>query len=114
MANKHRGEVSIKLDKMRKLRFNTHALAELEDALGYSLTKLDTEDVGIKTIVKMFWAGMLHELPDLTLREAADLMDYSTFPEVSEKIKEALELAFGSQENTAKNLKSGPRGVGIN
>lgn len=114
MANKHRGEVSIKLDKMRKIRFNTHALAELEDALGYSLTKLDTEEVGIKTIVKMFWAGMLHELPDLTLKEAADLMDYSTFSEVSDKIKDALELAFGSSEEKVKNLKSGPRGVGIN
>ena len=114
MANKHRGEVSIKLDKMRKLRFNTHALAELEDALGYSLSKLDTEDVGIKTIVKMFWAGMLHELPELTLREAADLMDYSTFGEVSEKIKDALELAFGSDKNSEKKVKSGPIGVGRN
>jgi hypothetical protein len=114
MANKHRGEVSIKLDKMRKIRFNTHALAELEDALGYPLSKLDTEDVGIKTIVKMFWAGMLHELPDLTLREAADLMDYSTFAEVSEKIKEALELAFGNHEDTVKKTKSGLNGVGKN
>lgn len=112
MANKHRGEVSIKLDKMRKLKFNTHALAELEDALGYSLTKLDTEEVGIKTIVKMFWAGMLHELPDLTLKEAAELMDYSTFGTVSEKIRDALELAFGSSEEPVKNLKSVPNGVG--
>lgn len=102
MANKQRGEVSIKLDKMRKIRFNTHALAELEDALGYSLSKLDTEDVGIKTILKMFWAGMLHELPELTLKEAAELMDYSNFAEVSEKIKEALELAFGSSDNVKK------------
>ena len=112
MANKQRGEVSIRLDKVRKLRFNTHALAELEDSLGYSLSKLDTEDVGIKTIVKMFWAGMLHELPELTLKEAAELMDYSTFGEVSEKIKEALELAFGSNENQPKKVKSGPSGVG--
>ena len=58
MANKPRGEVSIKLDKMRKLRFNTHALAELEDILGHSLTKLDTAEVGVKTIVKIFSAGL--------------------------------------------------------
>lgn len=114
MANKHRGEVSIKLDKVRKLRFNTHALAELEDALGYPLSKLDTEDVGIKTMVKMFWAGLLHEEPELTYREAADLMDYSNFVEVSDKIKEALELSFGGSEKQPKKVKSGPSGVGIN
>jgi hypothetical protein len=114
MANKHRGEVSIKLDKMRKLRFNTHALAELEDVLGHSLTKLDTEDVGVKTIVKMFWAGMIHELPELTLKEAADLMDYSTITEVSEKVREALELAFGTDDKTAKNKVSGLSSIGSN
>ena len=54
MANKHKGEVPIKLDKVRKLRFNTNALAELEDALGYSLGKLDTESIGIKTLLTMF------------------------------------------------------------
>ena len=102
MANKHRGEVSIKLDKMRKLKFNTHALAELEDILGHSLTKLDTAEVGVKTIVKMFWAGMIHELPELTLKEAADLMDYSTISEVSEKVREALELAFGTEDDKEK------------
>ena len=114
MANKHRGEVSIKPDKLRKLKFNTHALAELEDILGHSLTKLDTEEVGIKTIVKMFWAGMLHELPELTLKEAADLMDYSSIPEVSEKIREALELAFGTDEKPAKNKVSGLSSIGSN
>lgn len=106
MANKHRGEVSIKLDKIRKLRFNTHALAELEDVLGHSLTKLDTAEVGVKTIVKMFWAAMIHELPELTLKEAADLMDYSTISEVSEKVREALELSFGTEDDKEKKRRA--------
>lgn len=116
MANKHRGEVDIFLDKKRTLRFNTHALAELEDALGYPLSKIDTESVGVKTILKMFWAGMLHHMPDLTIQEAADLMDYSNITEVSEKITEALELALSGppQQKKAKNKVSGLNSVGKN
>lgn len=112
MANKHRGEIAIQLDKKRKLRFNVNALAELEDQLGYSLTKLDAENMGIKTLIKMFWAAMLHELPELTLKEAAELMDHSTLDVIADKVKEALELAFGSQNETPKNVKSGPSGAG--
>ena len=99
MANKQRAEVSMKLDKVRKLKFTTNALAELEDALGHSLSKLDTVDVGIKTIIKMFWASLLHESPELTIKEAGELMDYSTFTEISEKVREALELSLGSGED---------------
>jgi hypothetical protein len=110
MANKHRGEVEIQLDKKRIFKFGTHALAELEDALGHSLSKLG-DDIGIKTMVKMVWAALLHQLPDLTYKEAADLMDYSTFDVISKKITEALELQFGSGTE-AKKKKSAPSGAG--
>lgn len=112
MANKHRGEIAIQLDKKRKLKFNTNALAELEDALGHSLSKLGENEVGIKTMIKMFWAGMLHEMPELTLKEAADLMDHSDFTTISEKVAEALSVSFGNVEG--KNDKSGPSGAGKN
>ena len=110
MANKHRGEVDIQLDKKRKLKFNTHALAELEDSLGYSLSQMDQEHTGIRTMVKMFRAAMLHELPDLTEKDAADLMDYSSFSVIAEKVKDALELAFGDSEE--KKVVSGQSGAG--
>ena len=45
---------------------------------------------------------MIHELPELTLKEAADLMDYSTISEVSEKVREALELSFGTEDDKEK------------
>lgn len=103
MANKHRGEVAIKLDKIRKLKFTTNALAELEDVLGVPLSKLDTLDMGIRTIIKMFWASLLHDDPEITLKEAGELMDYSSLTEISDKVREALELSLGSSEQKEKN-----------
>lgn len=113
MANKHRGEVVIHLDKKRKLKFNTLALVELEDKLGHSLAKLDTEEVGIKTIVSMLWASLLHENPDITFEETAELIDHSSLDVVSDKVRETLELAFGDSKEQPKNAKGGPSGVGV-
>lgn len=110
MANKQRGYVNINLDRPRKLRFDTNALAELEDALGQPVTAFDQGNVGIKTLRAMIWAGLLHELPDLTVREAGKLMDDGDLQEISSKLTEALELAFGS--NNEKNKVSGPIGTG--
>jgi hypothetical protein len=111
MANKQRGYVGIKLDKARNLRFTTNALAELEDVLGHPVTKMDQDNVGIKTLRAMLWAGLLHESPDLTIKEAGSLMDDGNMQEISSKLSEALELTFGKNDN-AKNKVSGPIGVG--
>jgi hypothetical protein len=105
MANKHRGEVEIFLDKKRTLKYNMNALVNLEDELGHSITQIDSENMGIKRIVQMFWAGMLHEMPDLTLKEAADLMDYSSLDEISKKVTEAFELAFEPEKKSTSKKK---------
>lgn len=105
MANKHRGEVEIFLDKKRTLKYNMNALVHLEDALGHSITKMDQEDMGIKKIVQMFWAGLLHEMPNLTVKEAADLMDYSSLSEISEKVSEAFGLAFETEKKSSSKKK---------
>jgi hypothetical protein len=110
LANKQRGYVDIELDRPRKLQFTTNALAELEDALGYPVSKINEDNTGINTIRAMLWAGLLHEMPDLTLKEAGELRDYISFKEASEKLHEALELAFGT--NQEKNKVSGLSGVG--
>lgn len=111
MANKQRGYVTVTLDKPRKLKFSTNALAELEDALGQPVTKLNAETVGIKTLRAMLWAGLLHEDPDFTISQAGFLMDFGDLEEIASKLSEALELAFGKNDN-AKNKVSGLSGVG--
>ena len=110
MANRQRGYVSIELDKSRKLKYTTNALAELEDVLDAPLTQLGENMAGIKTIRALVWAGLLHESPDLTINQAGDLLDYANLNDVSEKVKEALELAFG--EKSKKNKVSARNGAG--
>jgi len=109
MANKHRGEVALQLDKKRKLKFNTHALVELEDALGMPFSKLNEETIGFGAIAKMFWASLLHEIPDLTLPEAHMLMDLAPFATISEKVMEAFSLAFpeANEEKKEKVVEIG-------
>jgi hypothetical protein len=94
MSNKYRGEVEIFLDKKRTLKYNHNALVRLEKELGHSLTKLDSEDISITKIATMFWAGLLHEMKELTLEDAIELMDYSNIGEISEKITEAFSYTF--------------------
>lgn len=113
MANKHRGEVEIVLDKIRIFRFKNNALVNLEDKLGHSISKINPDDVGIGFIRKMVWAALLHELPNLTLDEAGELMDYSNFQHISERVMEAFRLALDSSEIVEKKQISGPSGVGI-
>lgn len=111
MANKHRGYVDIVLDKPRKLRFTTNAIAELEDVLGQPITKLDEESLGVKTLRALLWAGLLHENRDLTIEEAGDLMDHANLEDIATKVMEALQLAFGGNTKE-KNKVSGPSGAG--
>jgi hypothetical protein len=112
MANKQRGYVAIELDKPRSLRFTTNALAELEDALGRPLSEIGGM-AGIKTIRTMVWAGLLHEEPGLTHEQASELIDYSDLTTVSNKAKEALELAFASATKKKKKT-SAQNGTGQN
>lgn len=111
MANRHRGEVNIELDKTRTLKFTTRALAELEDKLEIPLSQLGEQTMGIKALIKMCWAGLLHDDSNLTIDEVSDLMDYSDFETLSEKIREALELAFGKNiaQTKVAAVKSGKK-----
>ncbi|SFS75858.1 hypothetical protein [Marininema halotolerans] len=110
MANKQRGIVDIQLDKKRRLKFNMNALTELEDALGMPITGLSSQKVGMKELRAMLWAGLLHEDADLTLKEAGDLMEMEKLHEISEKVTEAMTIAFPQQGK--KKKVSGPNGVG--
>lgn len=112
LANKQRGYVAIELDRPRKLRYDTNALAELEDVMGKPITQLTETTVGVKALRAMLWAGLLHESPDLTIREAGELMDYADMKTIAEKVTEAIGLAFG--DGIEKNKMSGLSGAGGN
>ncbi|MBA4542887.1 hypothetical protein H1164_08230 [Thermoactinomyces daqus] len=96
MANKKRGFVSVNLDKPRKLKYTFNAFCELEDA-GMDLMQLQDGKVKFKDIRLLLWAGLLHELPDLTVEEAGEMIDQGELKEISEAVAEAIQLALGNK-----------------
>ena len=67
--------VTIVLDKSRELRFGTNALITVEELLGISISKLDINTVGLKTLRILLYAGLKHEDESLTLEETGCLID---------------------------------------
>jgi len=109
MAPKPSG-IDISLDKIRHLRFGLNALAALENELGASIQAVfsDIERVGFIQIRGILWAGLLHEMPDLTVEEAGDLFESipeevaSTFAERNEYLILKIGEAFGNDVESKK------------
>ncbi len=88
--------VTIELDRPRTLRYGINALAKVEDITGKSIMSLDLNNVGIKDLLAIIYAGLYHEDKTLTLEAVGDLIDeYSDINTVADKIGKALTLAFG-------------------
>ena len=90
--------VMIELDKPRTLRYGMNALIKIEELTGKNLTKLDLDNISIKDLRTIVYAGLFHEDKDLTPEKCADLIDeYSDIGTVAEKLGEAMTLAFGTK-----------------
>lgn len=65
----------------RRIRFDVNALIDLEDALNIDIMERPEsivelfEKPTLRRIRTLLWAGLLHENPNLTLREAGALID---------------------------------------
>jgi len=99
MANKYR-YVDIELDKPRRLRYDLNALCELEDRFNKPIMEL-LKDVGqnmsIKLVRTLVWAGLIHEDKDLTEAQVGEMIDLSNIIEVQEKLTEALSTSFSGK-----------------
>lgn len=100
--------VLINLDRPRRLRYTTNALANMEEALkkpiGQLVNDFSSGLFGFRDIRAIVWAGLLHESPDLTQSEVGDMIDQAeSFPEVVRQVGEALRAAFGEKTGEAKN-----------
>lgn len=92
--------ITIQLDKPRTLRYGINALAKVEDLIGKPITSLDLNNVGIKDLLVIIYAGLYHEDKTLTVEKVGDLIDeYSDITTMAEKIGEAFTLAFGKPSN---------------
>ena len=84
---------------MKNLRLHNRAVRRLQEAHGidlYSngLAKLNTE-TGLAPFVKIYWAGRLHESPEITLEQAQEEVDELTAGELMAAVTGAVRSAFG-------------------
>lgn len=95
--------VTIILDRPRTLRYGLNALAKVEDITGKNIMGLDLNNVSIKDLLAIIYAGLYHEDKELTVEKVGDLIDeYSNITEVAEKLGEAFTEAFGKGNGKTK------------
>lgn len=88
--------VTIELDKARNLRYGMNALVKVEELTGKSITKLDLENLSMKDLRTILFAGLYHEDRELTPEKVGELIDeHSNIAAVAEKLGEAFTVAFG-------------------
>ena len=100
MANPHKGELAFKHgEKTFTMSFSINALCELEDQLAAPMADImtkatDPASMSIKTIRAVFWAGLRDHHPDLTTKDAGDLMTAMGQLQALELVGRAITLAF--------------------
>lgn len=91
--------IPIQLDKMRNLRYGMKAISLIEKTFKKNIAKIDFENLTMEETATMIWAGLVHEDNELTPDKVMDLVDdYSNLQYVLEKMKEAMNIAFGISE----------------
>jgi hypothetical protein len=99
VANPHKGEVSFKVgEDSYKLSFSADALAEVEDALGMSVSGVgeamqNPETFRLTMVRTLFWGGLLDH-HQLDLKAARAIFRQLTVAEAVSLIGRAFNLAF--------------------
>jgi len=100
-------------EQVWRFRFGNNALAELEGMLGLSLPQLGKRlaagEAGFRELRALVWAGLLHEQPDITLRQAGEVMDAAGLEAAVDAAVRAFTAAFPPGE---KGGKAGAMGEG--
>lgn len=105
--------VTIVLDRPRSLRYGMNALVRIEELLGKPITKLDFDNISIKDLRTIVYAGLYHEDKSLSPEIVGDLIDeYSDISLAAEKLGEAMTEAFGKNAQRTK-VKETETGIGI-
>ena len=107
--------IRIDLDEPRHLRFDFNAFVHLEDA--FNLPIKDVLDllagpVKLRNLATIIWAGLLHEAPALTVDEVFLILPINDLKMVSDKVREAIEIAFAKGDGSEKK-EGGPAPVAV-
>jgi hypothetical protein len=92
--------IPIELDKPRALLYDFNALAEFEDATGWSIGEaLIGHGDSAKMLRALLWCGLLHETPNLTIEEVGSWLDLKSFGDIRSKIDKAVAAALPRTED---------------
>lgn len=85
--------VKVELDKERHLRLDFNALIAAEEATGKTFMEMQ-ENVGIRDLRAILWAGFLHEDPDLTEEQVGAMVHVGNLSRIFEVVQEAIASSF--------------------
>ena len=117
-ANKYRGEVPIRLDRTRTLKFTFNAFAEFETLTGQSIQGVfsDSESIGFNMMRNLLWAGLMHEDATLTVKKAGELMELADGENLTKKIEsitgcvvKAVQYAFTDPDSIPDEEEGNPK-----
>ena len=117
-ANKYRGEVPIRLDRTRTLKFTFNAFAEFETMTGQSIQGVfsDSESIGFNMMRNLLWAGLMHEDATLTVKKAGELMELADGSNLTKKIEsitgcvvKAVQYAFTDPDSIPDEEEGNPK-----
>lgn len=100
--------IRLKLDRERTLRLTWRALERIEEDGTLDFDALGAELGGksrLKAIRYIVWLGLLHEDPDLTLDDTAELLDQASFHEVAEAAVRLVQERFEGNGQPAPRKK---------
>ena len=111
-ANKYRGEVPIRLDRVRTLKYTFNAFAEFEELTGNSIQTVfaDPQNLGFGSIRNLLWAGLTHEDASLTVTKVGELIELADGDNLTKKIEsitssvvKAVQYAFADPADITKS-----------
>ncbi|MFG3611444.1 hypothetical protein [Rummeliibacillus stabekisii] len=84
----------------KKLAYPVGALIKLETQYGIKMADLgkDGNSESLDVILKMIWAGLIHENPELTVDELGFMIDITELPEIAAKFGDI----FGSMTKNSQ------------
>lgn len=91
--------IPITLDKPRALLYDMNAFIELEELYGdVNKAFKGLEQLKMKPIRDMIWAGLLHEDESLTPKQVGKILNIANLEEIALKITEALGVSLPEPE----------------
>ncbi|WP_438498015.1 hypothetical protein [Paenibacillus sp. IHBB 3054] len=103
--------VIIELDRPRELRYGHKAVKKMLAHSGTTIEDIDIENIDLEELERYIYFGLLTDAAKhgetLELSQMEDLLDYApNYVHITEKLTEALNIAFGGFEVPEGNPKA--------